>query len=216
MGAILAAASFLDRFSDPNLAYVLFVLGAGLLVFEIFSPGGFGAVAGLLLLAGAIAIFTTLPVNVVGIVLLVAAMVLLAVEAQIPGIGVASAGAAACLILGGLYLFRSTQPPVKVSPILVVATAGVVVAFFGVVVQAVVKSRKMPVADRGLPAIGAIGMVVQDLDPRGVIQADGEQWGAVVEGGTIPEGTPIRVIGSEGLTLRVERQELKSDQGGQA
>lgn len=195
--------SLLHNLIDPNLAFLFFLLGAGLIVFEFFSPGGFGAVLGVVFFAAALVMLGMLPVNLAGIVLLLAAMVLFAIEAQAPGVGFPTAGAVTCVVLGGLFLFDASIPNARVSRPLVGGAAITLAVFFAMVVQAAVKARKMP-APHLVPVLGAEGVVVRTLDPDGVVAAGGEQWGARTVSGSVEEGARVRVVAVEGLTLTVE------------
>lgn len=198
---------------DPTLAFILFLLGAGMIAFEFFSPGGVGGVVGALFVLASVLMLGMLPVNIAGLVLLVIAIVFFVVEVKTPGTGWPTALGIASLILGGLFLFDVSVPNARVSRGVVVGTAVGVALFFVLVAQAILKARRMPSAAQALPAAGSEGKVLQPLSPQGVVYAAGEEWTAVSAAGDIPAGVPVRIVGSQGLTLRVEPLD-RSEVGG--
>lgn len=189
---------------DPNLAFLLFVFGIGLIAFEFISPGGVGGVIGALLLIASLVMLGMLPVNLAGALLIVAAMILFVVEAHTPGIGAAGAAGLTALVLGGLFLFDASVPNARVSRAVVATTAIAAAVFFTIAAQAVLKARRMPVTAGISAAAGTEGIVVRDLGPGGVVAAAGEEWSAESISGPIPAGRTVRVVRVDGLTLIVE------------
>jgi membrane-bound serine protease (ClpP class) len=191
---------------DPNLAFVFFYLGLILIVIEVLHPGiSVPGVLGTLLLVTSVVAFGILPVQLGGLALLVASVVLFLVELKHPGVGLPLAGGLACLILGGLLLFPST-PDVRVSRWLLAALTAVIAGFFGFVVKAVLEARTLPApASWSDELLGAEGVALGELGPRGEVQVGHEQWSAETAGGdAIPAGSGVRVVGRRGLRLIVE------------
>jgi membrane-bound serine protease (ClpP class) len=197
---------------DPNIAFILFLLGLVGIIFEVLHPGiTLPGVLGSLAFLVSLVLLGLLPVNIAGVVLLLVGMIFFAFEVHIHSFGVAAALGIASLILGGLFLFNSSVPNAAVSKWLIVGMAVALAAFFTLVVRVVVQSRKrLPSAAKLSDLVGAEALVVQTLDPIGIVRAHREQWSARTASGTIPEGAHVRVTGVKGLTLQVEPLEVSS------
>lgn len=190
---------------DPNLAFLFFLFGIAGVVFEVVHPGvGAPGIIGVLLLVSSLVMLGMLPVNIGGLVLLVAAVAFFVVEAHTPGIGVAMAAGLICLVVGGLFLFDASVPNARVSRAAIAGAAIGMGAFFGVVVQQAWASRRLPRPAALTVVAGAEGVVVRDCDPQGVVYAAGEEWTATATGAALAAGTRVRVAGVDGLVLRVE------------
>ncbi|GBC86404.1 hypothetical protein HRbin12_00392 [bacterium HR12] len=199
-------ARLLHALLDPNVAFVLFYLGIIALYFEIANPGlGVPAIVGVVLLVTAFLAFGVLPVQLAGVILLVASAIFFAIELFTPGIGVPFAGGLVTLVLGGLFLFDTSVPGVRVSPWVIAPVALFAAAFFGLIVTAVVRVQRKPALGEKEQLLGKEGVVVRDLAPEGVVRVEAEEWTAVAERGTLPAGTPVRVTGVDGLRLKVVR-----------
>jgi membrane-bound serine protease (ClpP class) len=209
--------SVLHRAVDPNLAFLLFVLGLAGIVFEVLHPGISvpGIVGGLSFLVSLV-ILGMLPVNITGIVLLLIGVGAFVAEAHAPGFGAPAAIGFASLLLGGLFLFDASVPGAQVSRALVIATALAVGAIFACIVRAALKTRhQLPVAAQTSDLIGELGVVTQVLDPGGIVRARRESWTArSVDGATIAVGSQIRVAEIDGLTLIVEPAHQMQTEGG--
>ena len=200
-------AGLLHGLIDPNLAFVFFYAGIILLVVELLHPGiSVPGVAGTLLLVISIVSLGMLPVQLGGLILLVASAVLYLLELKHPGIGLPAIGGTICLVLGGLLLFDPSVPNARVSRWLLLVVPTILVAFFGFVAQAVLEARRLPPLQQreGDLLVGAQGMALDELDPRGQVWVGHETWTAESVAGPIPKGTPVRVVRRAGLTLLVE------------
>lgn len=192
---------FLHALLTPELAFVFFWLGLAFLVTELFVPGGLiGTVGGLMLVASIVAL-GMLPVQLIGVVLLLASVVFFVLELKHPGLGAMAVGGVVCLILGGWFLFEDYA---RVSPYLIVPVAVGAAAFFLVVVRAAIRMRRSNVEMRDDTLVGTEGIVVNDLAPTGVIKIASEEWTAHAVRGTPIRGDHVRVVGVDGLTLEVE------------
>jgi membrane-bound serine protease (ClpP class) len=191
---------------DPTLAFVLFVIGLAGLVFEIFHPGlRLPGIVGLVSFVVSLILFGNLPVRATGVVLLVAAFVLFAVEIKAPARGFASVAGTACLVLGGLYLYRPHT--LRVSIPLLIGLAVALGAFFLVVARAAWNAQSAPIVSGTEALLGEFAVVTEPLDPVGQVRVRGENWAAKVYNGTsatIPVGAKVVVWATEGLTLLVE------------
>ena len=198
-------ARLLHTLLDPNVAFILFYLGIIALYFELANPGlGVPAVVGVIMLVGAFLSFGVLPVQLAGLLLLVASAIFFVIELFTPGVGVALGGGIATLILGGLFLFDSSVPDVQVSPLVIAPVAVGAALFFGIVVRAVTRAQRSP-ATGPRDLVGRETVVVRALDPEGVVHLAAEEWTAVSStGAEIPAGATVRVSEVDGLVLHVE------------
>ncbi len=197
---------FLHQLFDPNLAFLFFWLGLALIVLELLVPGHiFSGTVGTLLLIIAIVSFGLLPVRLAGILLLIAAVVLLLVELSAPGLGVWGIAGVVCLVLGGVFLFNGAGG-VHVSPVLIAVVAIGAALFFGIAVSKVLQIRKLPTAQGPDIVIGKEGVVVGDgVGPDGgVVRVASEEWRARSDAGALPGGTHVKVTALDGLILTVE------------
>jgi membrane-bound serine protease (ClpP class) len=196
----------LGLLADPNLVYVLFILGLYGLIFEFFHPGiGFGLAAGGLCLILALFGLQLLPVNVTGIVLILFGFTLIVLDAFTPANGILTAGGVIALLIGSLTLFDIPDRSIGLSLGTVFAVVGTSAAFsIFVLSKGLMVQRKKPTT--GLQAlIGSVGIVRQTLQPDGTIQLRGEYWTAHSVEGTLQEGERVRVQGLDGRTLLVRR-----------
>jgi membrane-bound serine protease (ClpP class) len=209
MGGFLG---FLHRLFDPNLAFIFFWLGLGLIVLEVIVPGHIlsGTVGAILMLL-AIVSFGLLPVRFLGIGLLIVSAVAFAAEAAHPGLGVWGIIGLVALVLGGWFLYdRADGDGVSVAVIIPVAI--LVALFFGLVVTKARKLRDMPPPPGPEAIVGREGVAMRSgLSPSGVVRIDAEEWRAVSGAGTIPGGARVRVTGIDGFVLTVEPATLENE-----
>jgi len=192
---------FLHALLTPELAFVFFWLGLAFLVTELFVPGGVvGTLGGLMLVASIVAL-GMLPVQLIGVVLLLASVVFFVLELKHPGIGALAGGGVVSLLLGGWFLFEDQA---RVSPFLIVPVAAAAAAFFLVVVRAAIRMRHSAVEMRDDTLVGKEGTVVHDLAPTGVVQIASEEWTAEAVSGSLVRGNRVRVVSMDGLKLKVE------------
>jgi membrane-bound serine protease (ClpP class) len=198
-------ARILHALLSPDFAFIFFYLGLGLIVVELIHPGlSVPGIMGIVFLVAAFVTFGLLPVQIIGVVLLLASALFFLLELKHPGLGVATIGGVACLVLGGLSLFNPSVPNARVSLWVIVPVAGVLVLFFGTVVKAAMAARHMPPVGGIEGIVGNEGVVEDDLDPEGVVLVSSEQWSARSVAGPLPRGTRVRVVGVERLRLNVE------------
>ena len=194
----------LKAISDPNVAFLLFLLGAAGLYFEFSNPGAlFPGIIGGICLVLAIFAFQVLPVNYVGILLMVLAIVFFLLEIKVTSYGMLSLAGVVSLFLGALMLYEGDDPGVRISWSVLIPTVGLVSAFFVVIAGLAFRSQVSTTrtGERGL--VGKIGVVKQSLEPEGKVFVHGELWKAVA-GEPIGNGRKVRVTHVEGLTLTVE------------
>lgn len=191
---------------NPNVAFLLLLIGFAGLALEVFAPGTIipGTIGAISLLLG---IFGTvqLPVAAIGVVLLLLAAGLLVAEAQLPTggfLGVAGVGA---LVAGGLLLFDTNAEEPSVSPVLVIALAVLIGGFIAFAGQRVMVARRQPFATGEESLVGEEGEVRVALDPVGQVFVDGALWRARAANGNGPieAGYRVRVESIDGLVLSV-------------
>jgi len=203
--------SILHGLFTPDLAFLFFYAGIALIILEFFHPGIVGGVLGALLLVSSFVAFGELPFQLVGVVLLVASAVFFLLELKVPGIGVWTLAGTVTLVLGGLFLFNPHVPNARVSPWVIGAVAAGAVLFFGFALGALWRVRRLPPGMETRNLVGAEGVVTTALTPRGVVQVASERWTAQSTAGAVPEGARVRVVGTEGITLRVAPVDSRPD-----
>jgi len=198
---------FLHTLLDPSLAFIFFWLGLALIVLELLVPGHiFSGTVGTAMLILAIVSFGVLPVQLIGIVLLVAAAVLMIVELTAPGFGIYGIAGTICLLLGGWFLYDRAGG-VSVSPVVLIGTAVFVAVFFAIVLRKVLVVRRMPTAQGVETVVGRAGVAIgAGLTPDGIVRVSSEEWRATsADGSTIPAGSTVLVTKLDGLVLTVDR-----------
>jgi membrane-bound serine protease (ClpP class) len=195
---------FLHALLDPNLAFIFFWVGLALIAIEFFVPGGIAGTIGVLMLITSLVALGMLPVQLIGVVLLVASIAFFALELLHPGVGLPAIAGVVCVVLGGLLLFDTSVPGVSVSPLVILPVAAFAAFFFLIVVRKAIAIRKMKVIGRDEQIVGQEGIVLQDLDPTGVVQVASEHWTASSVRGAPRKGDHVRVVQMDGLRLKVE------------
>jgi membrane-bound serine protease (ClpP class) len=198
-------AQILHALLSPDFAFIFFYLGIGLIVIEFLHPGiSIPGILGVVCLIAAFVTFGMLPVQIIGVVLLLASALSFLLELKHPGLGAASVIGVATLVLGGLTLFNPDVPNARVSLWTIVPVAAFLVLFFGTVVNAALRARRLPPADDRERVLGHVGVVLRDLDPDGVVNVASEEWSARSASGSIPKGSSVRVLEVDRLRLVVE------------
>ncbi|BBO72750.1 serine protease [Desulfosarcina widdelii] len=195
----------LKALSDPNIAYILMMIGLAGLYFELSHPGVvLPGVVGSIALILAFYSFQTLPVNIAGVLLIVLALIFFIMEMKIASYGLLSVAGVVSLLLGSVMLFdRGIDGQPGISWSVLMPTLVLVSGFFVGVAGLVFRSRRCPpmTGDSGL--IGKTGVVKTALDPMGRIQVHGELWFARSRT-PVAVGQTVRVVAVDGLTLEVE------------
>jgi membrane-bound serine protease (ClpP class) len=195
---------FLHTLLDPDIAFIFFWLGLGLVVLELIVPGHiFSGTIGTLMLIVAFVSFGVLPVRIIGIALLVLSVIAFIVELKVPGFGIWGSLAIVALLLGGWFLYDRSGG-VEVSPAALIGVAIGAGLFFGLVVAKALAIRHTPPMQLR-PILGAAGVALRAVTASsGLVRVAAEEWRAVSPGATIAAGTPIQVTAIDGLVLTVE------------
>jgi membrane-bound serine protease (ClpP class) len=191
---------------DPNLLFLLFLLGIGGLGYEVFHPGVIlpgtvGAVSLILALFG----FSIVPINWAGVALIVFGVALLIAEGFVVSGGLLGVSGIIALSAGGLLLFRTPGSEMSVSPYVVVIIAVLFGAGLATIATKVLAARRQPPAAAGLTGLlGQRAVVRTPLAPRGQVFLEGALWQAETDDGSADIGDTVIVRRVEGLTLHVE------------
>jgi membrane-bound serine protease (ClpP class) len=198
----------LNILSDPNLAYILLMVGFYGLLFELYNPGAiFPGIAGVIGLILGLYALHTLPLNYAGLALIIFGIVLLILEIKIISHGLLTVGGVASLLLGSMMLIREDPsfPLLKISLTVIIASVGLSMLFFTFLVGAGLKAQKSRPVSGIEGFIGETGVVLQTIDPQGSVQVHGEIWDAITTGGRIEKGEMIRVVAMKNFLVTVER-----------
>jgi membrane-bound serine protease (ClpP class) len=190
--------------TDPNVAYVLMLIGIYGLFFEFANPGYvLPGVAGAISLVLALYAFQILPVNYAGLALLSLGLMFMLAEAFVPSFGALGIGGVIGFVIGSIILFDQSEAGYAVSLPLILALALLSAGFFMFVVGAAIKARQRPVVSGREELLQASGEVLDDFAGSGRIRVHGEVWQAVTK---VPlrRGEKVRVRSVEGLVLSVE------------
>jgi membrane-bound serine protease (ClpP class) len=194
----------LKTVSNPNIAYLLLMIGLAGLYFEFSHPGAvFPGVVGGICLVLAFFALQTLPVNYAGILLIGLAIVFFILEMKIASYGLLSVAGVISLLLGSLMLFEGEGPEGRISWGVLTPTLVVISGFFIAVAFLVFRSQASKSVTGSAGLVGEIGVVKQALSPRGKVFVHGELWNAVSRT-SIAENAPARVVAVTGLLLEVE------------
>jgi membrane-bound serine protease (ClpP class) len=194
----------LKTISNPNIAYILMMIGLAGLYFELSHPGAVlpGVVGGIAIILAFFA-FQTLPVNYAGFLLIVLALIFFIMEMKIASYGLLSVAGITSLLLGSIMLFENSGTGMRLSWEVLIPTLVLISGFFVLVSGLVFKSHlsKPRTGIQGL--IGEIGVVRESLVPEGKVFVHGELWKAVSKN-PIQTGARVRVVNIVNLVLEVE------------
>lgn len=190
----------LSILANPNLAYILLMIGMMGLYFELAHPGGIfpGVIGGLSLILAFFAM-STLPVSYAGLALLGLSVVFFVAEILVVSKGLFALGGAISLVLGSIMLFESDEEMLRVSMSVLVPTALAVVVFFGTVTFLAVRAQISKASTGAEGMVGLTGVVVEP----GKVRVHGELWRSDNGAAMVP-GRQVKVVGMDGLVLRVE------------
>jgi membrane-bound serine protease (ClpP class) len=197
----------LSVITDPNVAYILLMIGIYGLILEFYHPGT--AVPGVigvicLLLAGYA--LQMLPVNYAGLALMIVGIGMMIAEAFAPGFGVLGVGGAIAFVIGSVILMDTDLPGYQISLPIIAAFAASSVGVFLFIVGAAIKSRGRKVVTGRDAMIGASAEVLEDFADRGLVRLHGEVWQARSRAPLV-KGARVRIVRIDDLVLTVEPQE---------
>ncbi len=197
---------FLALITDPNIAYILLMLGMLGLFFELANPGVIlpGIIGGISLILAFFA-FQSLPINYAGLLLILFGIVLLIAEIKIVSHGVLTIGGVISVVLGSLMLVNTPELPLRVSWMVIAPVVATTAGVFVFLVSAGLRAQLRQPATGSEGLVGAVAVVRTPLDPEGQVLVHGELWRAVSDGERIAAGERVRVVAVDSLTLHVTR-----------
>lgn len=195
----------LKTISNPNIAYLLMLIGMAGLYFELSHPGAIfpGVVGGISLILAFYA-FQTLSVNYAGVLLIILGAILFLLEIKVTSYGLLSVGGVICLTLGSIMLFNTGAPGLRISWSVLIPAVLVISGFFMTVAFLAMRAHmaKPRTGYQGL--IGEIAVAKESLAPDGKVFVHGELWNATSED-IVPVGSKVEVIEVENLWLKVRK-----------
>jgi membrane-bound serine protease (ClpP class) len=199
-----AREKLLAAVTQPNLALLLGVVGLILLYFEFTHPGFIapGVIGGICLLLSVLG-FSFLPINYVGVLLILLAIGLLIAEVKVGGFGVLGIGGLVAMVIGMLILVDSPDPAVRIGLFTALSLALPFAAIFIILLIALLRSYRQKVATGDEGMIGLTGIADNEIHESGRVRIRGEYWTAR-SSAFITAGKPVKVVGIEDLTLIVE------------
>ncbi|MGE5700575.1 MAG: NfeD family protein [Deltaproteobacteria bacterium] len=195
----------LSSLADPNIAYILMMIGIYGIFFELSNPGAVfpGIVGGISLILGFYSL-QTLSANYAGFLLIALALILFILEIKVQSYGALTIGGVVALLLGSLMLFRSSVDPyLRISWGVLLAMVGLSVVFFTTVVTLAVRSQLRRPVTGAEGMIGETGEAKEDFAGDGKVFVQGEWWNARC-GVPLKKGDKVVVVGREGMTLLVK------------
>ena len=200
---------FLTILRDPNIAYILFMIGLYGLLFEIFNPGViFPGVIGGICIILAFYSMHTLPINYAGLALIVFAIILFVLEIKVISHGILSIGGVISLIIGSIMLINveSGLEVVMISWQVIALFVVLTILFFGFAITLGIKAqrRKPTTGVEGL--INGIGEAITELNPEGEVRVHGEIWFAESTEGKIESKSIVEIVDVHNLKLKVKKK----------
>jgi membrane-bound serine protease (ClpP class) len=191
--------------SNPNIAYILLMIGLAGLYFELSQPGAIlpGVIGGIALILALYAM-QTLPVNYAGILLILLAVLFFILEIKVASHGMLSFAGVLSLVLGSLMLFRVPGHANRLAMSVFVPTVVLISGFFVTVAMLAFRAQMSKAQTGNEALIGLIGEVKKDLTPAGKVFVNGELWNAVADE-ELFAGEKVEVISLENLRLKVRR-----------
>jgi membrane-bound serine protease (ClpP class) len=189
---------------NPNIAYILMILGFYGLLFEITHPGvWFPGVAGLVCLILAFYAFHTLPTNYAGLALIFLAIALFIAEVKVTSYGLLSLAGVICMLLGSLFLVDSTAAFMQISLTIIIPVVLSTAAIFVFLISLAVRAHRQKGVTGVEGLIGASGEVTVAL-PNGKVMVEGEIWDATADR-PVKKGEKVRIVSVEGMKLTVKK-----------
>lgn len=198
----------LELISRPDFAYLALLAGVFLIIMELRSPGGFmaGLIGAILLLLATYGL-RVLPVNYVGVILLVGGIIVIIADLIIGGIGIASTAGVGAMLFGGLILFRAPGGELlRVAPTFVIATSLLLGLIFLFVMRLIYKAQRSRPSSGSEGMIGERGIVISGNEGKAMAIIMGEYWRVIAEDAQteLAIGDEVEVVRTDVLTLYVK------------
>ena len=203
----------LSRLSDPNISYIIMMLGFYGLIFELFSPGAiFPGIIGVICLILAFYSMSSMPVNYAGLGLIIFGIILYLLEIKVVSHGLLAIGGTISVLLGSMILFRTSpvENYVSLSWSVIISVTAFSALFFLFLVTMGLRAQRSKPASGVNTMIGQTALTLGELDPAGQVSVLGEIWKAVSLSGKIPENEKVTVKEIKELTLYVEPEKKQA------
>jgi len=200
----------LSRISDPNIAYIMMMLGFYGLLFELFSPGAiFPGIIGVICLILAFYSMSSMPVNYAGLALIIFGIILYLLEIKVISHGLLAIGGTISVLLGSMILFRSspTENFVSLSWSVIISVTAVSTLFFLFLITMGLRAQRSKPVSGVNTLIGRTAETMGALDLQGHVKISGETWNAISLSGKINENEKVIVKEIKGLTLYVASED---------
>ena len=197
----------LDLLSDPNIAYILLLMGLYGILFELYNPGAIlPGIVGVISIILAFYSMHSLPINYAGLALIIFGVILFLLEIKIVSHGLLAIGGIVSLLLGSMMLVKSSSSLefVRISRTVIITATAVSALFFLFVIGFGLKAQKRKVVTGVQGLSGAIAEVTETLSPTGTVMVQGEIWNAESLAGNINKGEKVRIKEMKNLKLYVE------------
>lgn len=201
---------FLAVVSDPNIAYILMMLGIWGIIIEFYHPGAIlpGVVGGICIILGLYGLHT-LPINYAGLALIILAVILFIAEIKITSYGMLTVGGVISLLLGSMMLIDDASSPLEtvidISMGVIITTIVIIAATFALLAWLVLRAHKRKAMGGESGMIGEFGEAFTDIvNGKGSIKIMGEIWNAV-SAEDILKGERVKVIHVKDLTVKVQK-----------
>jgi len=195
---------FLHALTNPNVTYVLFLVGIYGIIYELASPGAIlpgvaGAIGILLALMG----FGGLPISLAGMLLLALGAILLVLEIFVASHGILALGGLAALLLGSFMVFPSELPAFQVAHSIIWTMLAISAAYVGLFIYVVIRLRKAKVISGMESLTGARGYVKPGTLGGMMVHVQGDDWLITPDSGKLEPGQEVEVLAVKGLRLKV-------------
>lgn len=194
----------LAKISDPNIAYILMLLGIFGLIFELQNPGAIfpGVIGGISILLAFFAL-QLLPVSFTGLSLIIFSIILFLLEVKVPSGGLLTVGGIVSMVIGSLMFIKSPVPAMRVSIGVIIPAVIFTALFFLFAVGMGLKAQRKKVATGTMGIVGEVGVAKTDVAEKGSVFIHGEYWNAYSET-PVKAGERVEVVAVDGMTLKVK------------
>jgi len=204
---------FLHTITNPNIAYILMLIGIYGLIFEFANPGAFvPGVLGAISLLLALFALQVLPINYAGLGLMLLGIGLMVGEAFVPSFGILGIGGVIAFVIGSVMLIDTDARGFGISLALIGGVALFSAGLFATVMGLIMRARQRPVVSGSEEMIGAKATALEDFEREGPVRAHGELWTAASDT-PVRKGQILTVVAMDGLRLKVTTETEKQTKG---
>jgi len=204
-------SKILNIISDPNIAYILMMIGMSGIMLELYNPGAIlpGVVGAICIVLGLYGLHT-LPINYAGVALILLAIILFIAEIKVASYGMLTVGGVIALFFGSMMLIDSSSPlenAIEISMSVIITTVLIISGLFVLLGWLVVRAHKRKPMTGESGMLGEIGEVFEEIiGGKGTVKIMGEFWKAETsESEDIPKGSKVKVVAMHDLTIKVKK-----------